>query len=195
VEGEGIGWSAAALRRLRVTDGGVDLRRIGPGQLVREKRRGERKARVPKGGGGVTWSRRISTETVAATADSDEKSGRPGGAIWRGEKGEMEKGSRAIYRYGERPNYSGSNGELNGRVIGGEDVVSGVKFGLRKKKAGLTGGVRLSARGEEKDCTGSGEEVSGPRVSFHLWAEGFPRPFSIFISSFSFSFSAFLFLS
>jgi hypothetical protein len=63
------GRESAGVRRLRVTDDGVDLRRIGPGQLVREKRRGEREARVPKGGGGVTWSRRISTETVAGAVD------------------------------------------------------------------------------------------------------------------------------
>jgi hypothetical protein len=28
--------------------------------------------------------------------------------------------------------------------------VTGVELGLRKKKAGLTGGARMSARGEEK---------------------------------------------
>jgi hypothetical protein len=88
--------------------------------------------------------------TLAGVVYSDDESQRPGGANWRGEKGEMERRSRAFYRRGERPNYSGSNGELNGGVIGGGDLVSGVKFGLRKKKAGLTGGARLSARGEEK---------------------------------------------
>jgi hypothetical protein len=76
---------------------------------LREKRRGERKARVPKGGGGVTWSRRISTETVAATADTGEKSGQPGGVIWRGEKGEMERRMRGLIGTVRRRNGSGVN--------------------------------------------------------------------------------------
>jgi hypothetical protein len=36
-----------------------------------------------------------------------EKSGQPGGTVWRGRKGKEERRSRAFYRHGERPNYSG----------------------------------------------------------------------------------------
>jgi hypothetical protein len=55
-----------------------------------------------------------------------------------------------------------------------------VKEVKRGEEDGLAGGSLLSAEEGRKTCTGSGEEVSGPRVSFRLWAEAFPRPFYIF---------------
>jgi hypothetical protein len=65
--------------------------------------------RGAKSGGGVTVLRRISTEIVAHSFNSGEKSGQPGSVIWRGEKGEMERRMRGLIGMVRRRNGSGIN--------------------------------------------------------------------------------------
>jgi hypothetical protein len=64
--------------------------------------------RGAKSGGGVTLLRRISTETVARSLNSGELLRQPGGTIYRGLKGEMERGSRASYSRGDASIMAGS---------------------------------------------------------------------------------------
>jgi hypothetical protein len=44
---------------------------------------------------------------MAVTADTGEKSGQPGGVIWRGEKGEMERRMRGLIGMVRRRNGQG----------------------------------------------------------------------------------------
>jgi hypothetical protein len=55
----GRGWRRSARRSASAEHGLLKSLQKTTRGGIREKRRGERRARVPKGGGGVTWLRRI----------------------------------------------------------------------------------------------------------------------------------------
>jgi hypothetical protein len=91
---------------------------IGPGNPwgnggIREKRGGERRARVPKGGGGVTWSRRNRRWMPRVPADSGEKFRQPGGVSSRGTKGRLGEKATATYRRGRWEETAGIKREIN----------------------------------------------------------------------------------
>jgi hypothetical protein len=51
---------------------------------------------------------------MAVTADSGEKSGQPGGVIWRGEKGGNGEEDAGSYRHGAEKKRAGSKEDLGG---------------------------------------------------------------------------------
>jgi hypothetical protein len=54
-----------------------------------------------KGGSGVHWLGRNRPEVPAGEAESSELFRQPGGTIWRGKKGKMERRGRAFIGVGE----------------------------------------------------------------------------------------------
>jgi hypothetical protein len=69
---------------------------------------------------------------------------------------------------------------LKRRKCGEETVSAG--FGPGRKTMTDAWGPRVG-EGERGGGTDSGQRRFGPWVPFLIWAEGFPRPFSIFFSS------------
>jgi hypothetical protein len=78
----------------------------------------------------------------------------------------------------------------------GEETVSGVDFGQRSKTVTWPWQVGPTRqRGEERSRVPVRDELSGPRASFRLWAEGGPEAFLYFFLFFSsFLFFRFLYL-
>jgi hypothetical protein len=68
---------------------------------------------VPKGGGGVTWSRRNRRWTPRVPADSGEKFRQPGGVLSRGMKGRLGEKAMATYRRGRWEETAGIKREIN----------------------------------------------------------------------------------
>jgi hypothetical protein len=79
--GEGYGWSEHDAGVHRVMDDGVDLRRNGPGQLVREKCREEEESLVGEGEDRAYQRRRIRAENARRCCDS-----------WKDRYGRLEGG-------------------------------------------------------------------------------------------------------
>jgi hypothetical protein len=97
--------------------------------------------------GGVPRLGRDWRKIEAVAAGSGGEFSRPGGAIRKGSRGEMERGRRAIYRRGESSKWSRSKENLRGELTGGEGSVTGGILGRRLKKASvLTRGPLLSVR-------------------------------------------------
>jgi hypothetical protein len=94
---------------LRVMDDGVDLRRDGPGQMVREKRLSKTEGIGRVSGSGAHRRRRNRLDEPADVLRFGEKFGQPGGMIWRGKKGEEERRGRPSYRRGFASKRQGIN--------------------------------------------------------------------------------------
>jgi hypothetical protein len=113
----------------------------------------------------------------------------------------MERTGRASYRRGESSDRASIEEELKRELIRGWRTRSlGVISGQRKKKARLTGGPRLSVRGEENRRYRFGWGGDGPASGMLAWALARARPrwllsffFDLFL--FFFLFSVFLILS
>jgi hypothetical protein len=105
----------------------------------------------------------------------------------------MERTGRASYRRGESSDRASIEEELKRELIrGGRTRSLGVISGQRKKKAGLTGGPRLSVRGEENRRYRFGWGGDGPASGMLAWALARARPRWLlsffFLICFSFSF-------
>jgi hypothetical protein len=148
-----------------------------------------------KRGSGAHWQGRNRPEVPAGEAESGELFRQPGGTIWRGKKGKMERGARAFYRRRRGEETAEELKELKRGVTAHSGLVTGGISVRRKKKVSvLTRGSHQSAgvRGEIGYRFGF---LRWAADSFRYWAENRPRgPFLIFISSFLFSFLFSLFL-
>jgi hypothetical protein len=152
----------------------------------------EGEMRGAKSGGGVTLLRRISTETVARSLNSGELLRQPGGTIWRGTKGEMERRQGATYTHSERSKRAGIKAGLKrGRNYCAVETVSGV-VNARKTKLRPDVRARAVSEGEgRKGGTGSGG-LAGPRAESWTGPVRFPLTFLFIFLLSSFSFFCFL---
>jgi hypothetical protein len=85
---------------LREVSDGVDLRRIGRGELVREMRQGKAERIGGRRGCGDHRWRRISPETLAGAAEFGERSCRDRSMPSGGSKGKRGRSIGAIYSRG-----------------------------------------------------------------------------------------------
>jgi hypothetical protein len=148
----------------------------------------EGEMRGAKSGGGVTLLRWILTETVARSLNSGKLLRQPGGTIWRGTKGEMERRQGATYTHSERSKREGIKAGLKRGRNYWEETVVGVDFGQRLE---MTGGSHLSARGREKRVYrfGVASWAAGSFLVLGRFVAPGPFLFFHFSSSFLFLFS------
>ena len=83
-------------RRDAVVEGAVDFLHIKIDQGVRDTREVKGRRKGKKRVAGKVYGGRNARRTVAVPCDSGEGFSRPGGAIGREERGERERGSRAL---------------------------------------------------------------------------------------------------
>ena len=95
---EGVRTEHGGGENLRVDHTSLDSLRTKLKDDHEEVRLDVGKLKEYKWGGGDLQSRRYRPRTAAVVCSSGEKIQRPGGAIWRGMRGEMERMSRATYR-------------------------------------------------------------------------------------------------
>jgi hypothetical protein len=167
-----------------------------PGRGGEFRRRGERP--------GLPAAANLSG-TLAGVVYSDDKSRRPGGANWRGTRGESERRGRAICRRGGSSVKAGSNGGFKRGVTAGR---LGYRRRFRSREEEPDQWVRSVSgkRGpdERGPPVGGGTREGGYPFGFGSgWAEAemfagpdlFPVAFYPFFDFFSLFFFCFLFLS